>query len=234
MGSDRYSLAVGHMLQRDVQLSSRTPHYHILLDCDGLHVRIAVNTLSGTSRHHKAELLYFADNDFRHEITERLADVPDGIMGVPRRPNGLALDYQRGGMFDHRQMRRIPSSRPGKNNDLVDELDEWVKRGIADAAMRLYAYGTRWGPEVGRPDHVFGFEPGNGIHDVHMNQGNDDEHWNDNATWADGGLIFCDPQAERWSAVFLAFQSQSWHTDHRGDPANTPLPEYHRARYGFE
>ena len=44
MGSNRYSLAVGRMLERDVEGTSRTPHYHILLDCNGLLVRIAVNT----------------------------------------------------------------------------------------------------------------------------------------------------------------------------------------------
>jgi uncharacterized protein YukJ len=228
--SDRYSLAVGRMLQRDVESTSRTPHYHILLDCDGLMVRVAVNTRSGTSRHRHADLLYFADNDFRHPITQRLAEVAAGVTTVPTRPHGLALDYQRGGMFDHRHMRRIPSTRPGPHNDLVEELDDRVQRGIADPAMRLFAYGTRWGPEHGRPDHVFGFKPGNGIHDVHMNQGNDDEHWQDNETWADGGLIFFDPTADRWSAVFLAFQTQSWHTDRRGDPVPAPLPPFHRER----
>src|SRR5262245_25707496 len=127
------------MTASDVDSASRTPHYHILLDCDGLLVRVAVNTRSGTSRHHKADLLYFADDDFRHDITERLAEVTDGIRGVSTRPGGLAIDYQRGGMFDHRQMRRIPANRPGPHNDLVEELDERVQRGIADPAMRLFA-----------------------------------------------------------------------------------------------
>jgi uncharacterized protein YukJ len=153
-------------------------------------------------------------------------------MGVSTQPGGLALDYQRGGMFDHRQMRRIPDSRPGPDNDLVEILDDCVQRGIANPSARLFAYGTRWGPEVKRPDQIFGFEPGNGIHDVHMNQGNDDEHWHDNDIWADGGLIFFDPKADRWSAIFLAFQTQAWHTDRRGDPVNPPLPEFHRLRQG--
>ena len=35
----------------------------------------------------------------------------------------------------------------------------------------------------------------------------------------DGGLMFWFPDADRWVALFLAFQSQSWHTDDRtGDP----------------
>src|SRR4051794_9094470 len=100
------------MVQHDIESASRTPHYHILLDCGGLMVRIAVNTRSGTSRHRQADLIYFADDDSRHMITDRLAAVADGVVGVPRRTDALALDYQRGGMFDRRHMRRIPANRP--------------------------------------------------------------------------------------------------------------------------
>jgi uncharacterized protein YukJ len=163
-----------------------------------------------------------ADDDFRHEITERLAQVDDGWRHIESRPHGLALDYQRGAMFDRRQMRRIPASKPGPRNDLIDELDDDVTRLMADPTARLHAFGTRWGPEPDLPDQVFGFLPGNGIHDVHMNQGNADEHWRDNGVWSDGGLIFHEPERDRWSAIFLAFQTQSWHTDDRGNSAPYP------------
>jgi hypothetical protein len=132
------------------------------------------------------------------------------------------LDYQRGGMFDRRHMRRIPAQRPGPRNDLVDELDFYVERSRTDPTSRLHAFGTRWGPERDTPDQVFGFTPGNGIHDVHMNQGNRDEHRYDNGIWSDGGLIIHEPSRDRWSAIFLAFQTQSWHTDDRGDPVAYP------------
>jgi uncharacterized protein YukJ len=218
----RYSLFTGKVVDRRAEPWGRSPHYQILLDGGGERFRIAVNTRSGTSHAREADLLYFADDDFRHEITERLADVDDGVTRVDSRPRGLALDYQRGGMFDRRQMRRIPASLPGPRNDLVDELDEIVTRLMANPAARLHAFGTRWGPEPRLPDHVFGFLPGNGIHDVHMNQGNRDEHWRDNHIWADGGLICHEPDDDRWSAIFLAFQTQAWRTDDRGDPAPYP------------
>jgi hypothetical protein len=50
-----------------------------------------------------------------------------------------------------------------------------------------------------------------------MNQGNPRAggHAGDNGVWHDGGLLFWFPGADRWVAVFLAFQSQSWHTDDR-------------------
>jgi hypothetical protein len=60
-----------------------------------------------------------------------------------------------------------------------------------------------------------------------MNQGNRDEHWHDNGIWSDGGLIFHEPRHDRWSAIFLAFQTQSWHTDDRGDPIPYPIQDSH-------
>jgi uncharacterized protein YukJ len=220
----RYSVFSGRVIDRQSETWGKSPHYHILLEGNGQRFRVAVNTRSGTSHSRTSDLLYFADDDFRHDVTRRLAAVDEGDHDVESRPGGFALDYQRGGMFDRRHMRRIPASRPGPRNDLVDELDSYVQRSLGDPTSRLHAYGTRWGPEPHTPDQVFGFNPGNGIHDVHMNQGNRDEHWHDNAIWSDGGLIFQWPESDpdRWSAIFLAFQTQSWHTDDRGHP--TPYP----------
>ena len=214
-----YTLLTGRVVDRRVEPNGRTPHYQILVDSAGELFRIAVNTRSGTSRGRRADLLYFADDDFRHPITRRLALVVDGHLIVPPEPGGLALDYQRGGMFDRRDMRRIPSSRPGPRNDLMDELDLRIERAILDSTIRLHAFGARWGPEPHLADQVFDFKPGNGIHDVHMNQGNRDEHWRDNRVWADGGLLFEERSRDRWCVVFLAFQTQAWLTDGDGNPA---------------
>jgi uncharacterized protein YukJ len=225
----RYSVFTGRVVDRQPETWGRSPHYHILLEGGGQRFRVAINTRSGTSHHRDADLLYFADDDFRHEVIRRLANVGYGDLPVELRAGGLALDYQRSGMFDHRHMRRIAANRPGPRNDLVDELDFYVERLRTDPTSRLHAFGTRWGPEHGTPDQVFGFTPGNGIHDVHMNQGNRDEHWHDNGIWSDGGLIIHEPSHDRWSALFLAFQTQSWHTDDRGNPVLYP-DQSHRRR----
>lgn len=218
MEIEQYTLLTGRVTDRRAETNGRTPHYQILIDTGLELFRVAVNTRSGANHRSKSDLLYFADDDFRHQITTRLANVDDGPHSIPTPAGGLALDYQRGGMFDRRHMRRVPSSRPGPSNDLIDELDHWVARAHSDPAMRLHAYGARWGPEMQANDQVFGFKPGNGIHDVHMNQGNWDEHRRENHPWTDGGLIFHDAQDNRWCAIFLAFQTQSWHTDEEGNP----------------
>src|SRR5215210_411864 len=230
VGLRRYSVFTGKVVDRHPEVWGKSPHYHILLEGGGQRYRIAINTRSGTSHHRDSDLLYFADDDFQHEITRRLAIVADGDLQVESRPGGLALDYQRGGMFDRRHMRRIPANRPGPRNDLVDELVFYVDRLRTDPTSRLHAFGTRWGPERDTPDLIFGFTPGNGIHDVHMNQGNRDEHWHDNGIWSDGGLIIHEPSHNRWSAIFLAFQTQSWHTDDHGNP----IPYPNRSGHGRE
>jgi hypothetical protein len=85
-------------------------------------------------------------------------------------------------------------------------------------------YGQRWGPEKNKKDKYFGFLPGNGIHDIHMNQGNSGKFAQDNGSWQDGGLII--QLANQWIALFFKFQSQTWHSeDDNGEPIVTPDPE---------
>ena len=114
---------------------------------------------------------------------------------------------------------------PGPDNDLADKLHHFVERAEADPAARIYAFGQRWGPEATTRDKVFGFLPGNGVHDIHMNQGNSQEFRRDDGVWQDGGLLLHYPSQDQWVAIFLAFQSQAWHTDDRtGHAIPTPEP----------
>ena len=80
----------------------------------------------------------------------------------------------------------------------------------------IYAFGERWGPEENTPDSYFHFKPGNGIHDIHMNQGNVEKWQGDDGIWQDGGILIHFEKEEEWIGIFLAFQSQSWCTDEEG------------------
>ena len=46
-----------------------------------------------------------------------------------------------------------------------------------------------------------------------MNQGNSSAFAGDDGVWQDGGLLLHFPGQSQWVAIFLAFQSQAWHTD---------------------
>jgi hypothetical protein len=123
-------------------------------------------------------------------------------------------------------MRRLAFDVPGLNNDLNEELDRHVQAAMADEEALVYAFGERWGPEPNTKDKIFGFKPGNGIHDIHMNQGNDPSFASQDGVWQDGALLIHFPSEQRWVGVFLKFQSQTWHTaegtGHRIEP--TPVP----------
>jgi hypothetical protein len=122
-------------------------------------------------------------------------------------------------------MRPLPFSVPGFDNDLNEKIDRVMQRAVADEAALVYAFGERWGPERNKKDKYFGFLPGNGIHDIHMNQGNAQRFVGDDGVYQDGGLLVQFPDQHEWIAVFLKFQSQAWHTDDRtGHAITAPAP----------
>ncbi|MGV4981279.1 DUF2278 family protein [Streptomyces sp. NRAIS4] len=188
-----------------------TPHYQIhLTDDQGTDYRAAVNVLS---QERPSELLYVVADDFWHPLAARLEGLPGGWNTLSPGPGGPNLDFVRGNLFDPSGMRPLPPDVPGPDNDLADLLDHHVRRAVADPRARLYVFGARFGPEPAVKDKVFGFLPGNGVHDVHMNQGNSRRFSGDDGVWQDGGLLVHFPGRSRWVGIFLAFQSQSWHTD---------------------
>lgn len=199
-----------------------SPHYQINLVAGDLQWRIAINVKSQLS---PSELLYVVIEDFRHPVTAGLGELTFGYNEITRKPGGIALDFIRGNLFRREQMRKLPHSVPGPDNDLNEKLDAYIQRAIDDEDAVVYAFGERWGPEPGARDRYFGFLPGNGIHDIHMNQGNVGRFVEQDGVWQDGGLILYYPALrepdgterfpEQWVGIFLAFQSQAWHTDDR-------------------
>ena len=218
----RYGVLAGRVVARRAEGGTDTPHFQIHIRGGEVDFRVAVNVLS---KQHPSELLYLADEAFRHPVVQELAGLADGFTLLPSQPGGLALDFIRANLFDRLAMRPVPATAPGPDNDLADKLDHFVERAAADPAARVYAFGQRWGPEATTRDKVFGFLPGNGVHDIHMNQGNSQQFRGDDGVWQDGGLLLQFPAQDQWVGIFLAFQSQAWHTDDRtGHAISTPQP----------
>ena len=205
-----YGVLAGQVVDRRAEGGTDTPHYQVHVRGGDIDFRVAVNVLSQLQ---PSELLYLADEAFHHPLLAGLPDLPDGFTSLPSQPGGLALDFIRANLFDRQAMRAVPSTVPGPDNDLADLLDHFMERAATDSTARLYAFGERWGPEPNTSDKVFGFLPGNGVHDIHMNQGNSQQFRRDDGVWQDGALVVHFPAQEQWVAVFLAFQSQAWHTD---------------------
>jgi len=206
-----YGVLVTRAVDTRREGSVDTPHYQIhLTDDQGTHYRASVNV---KSQERPSELLYLVNDDFQHPVTAHLEGLTSGWNSLPPGPGGPNLDFVRGNLFDPAKMRTLPPDVQGPDNDLADLLDHYVRRAVDDPAARLYVFGERFGPEPSVRDKVFGFLPGNGVHDIHMNQGNSARFQDDDGVWQDGGLLIHFPAQSRWVGVFLAFQSQSWHTD---------------------
>jgi uncharacterized protein YukJ len=214
-----YGVLVGRVVDGKAEPGQQTPHYQVQVRAAAVDYRIAVNVRSAQN---PPDLLYVADEMFTHPLLADLVGLADGFTAVPSQPGGLALDYIRGNLFDRAAMRPLPANTPGPDNDLSDRIEHFISRAEADPAARIYAFGQGWGPETSVPDKIFGFTPGNGVHDIHMNQGNSGRFVGDDGVWQDGGLLLHFPNQAQWVGIFLAFQSQAWHpTTPPGTPCQT-------------
>jgi uncharacterized protein YukJ len=198
------------------------PHYQVRLVDDQTDYRIAINVKSNLE---PSELEYLVVDNFHHPITAVVEQCELGFTRIAGGPNTGAMDYIRGNLFDRSRMKPLPHNVPGPDNDLNEKLDAVMQRAVADEEALVYAFGERWGPEDKKKDKYFGFLPGNGIHDIHMNQGNVGQFVKDDGVWQDGGLLVNFPAQKQWIAVFLKFQSQAWHTDDAtGHRIGAPVP----------
>jgi len=224
-----YGVLKGKAIGAKREDDQSTPHYQVHILAGTGHNRIAVNAKSQSS---PSELLFLVDDNFQHPLTARLPDLAQGFTPLPRTAGGQGLDYIRGNLFNRLDMRTLPSTLPGPDNDLSDQLEHFVKRAIQEPDAMVYAFGQRWGPEPQTRDKIFNFLPGLGIHDIHMNQGNVSPFLGDDGVWQDGGLVLQFLSTRQWVAIFLAFQSQAWHTDDTTGHtiSDTPQPGDHAIR----
>jgi uncharacterized protein YukJ len=216
-----YGVLKGRVIDRKLGEGS-TPHYQVLVSDGNTKYRIAINVKSKQS---PSELLYFVQENFDHHIIDDLTQLDLGFNRLDTKPGGAALDFIRGNLFDPTQMKPLPYNVPGPDNDLNELIELYIERSLNSDDVTVYAFGEKWGPEADVKDKYFGFLPGNGIHDIHMNQGNDGQFKKDNGVWQDGGLLIHYGSRNQWVGIFLAFQSQSFHTDDTtGNRIDTVIP----------
>jgi uncharacterized protein YukJ len=225
MPINNYGVLKGKVFSR-LRATEQSEHFQILVNHNDDPHRVAINTKSSEA---PSEVLYYADDDFHHEITDALlqSDIENGFTFLKSEPGGLALDFIRRNLFDPKKMVPLPSRSSGDNNDLNDRLDFFVQQAIQDTTAVIYAFGQYWKDSSGADQYFNEINPSQGVHDIHMNQGNKPgKYFGDNGIYQDGGLLFYFTSRNRWAAVFTAFQSQSFYTDDiTGNPiTNVPTP----------
>ncbi|MDF3308890.1 DUF2278 family protein [Rhodococcus sp. T2V] len=205
----KYGVLKGRPINR-VLGSGANPHYQVHVIDETTDYRIAVNVASALE---PSEVEYLIESHFQHPFLPQCAALDEGWHRLASAPGGPALDFIRSNLFDPRKMVPLPFNVPGPDNDLNEKIDHYVQRAMADEDAMLYAFGERWGPEDRKKDKIFGFLPGNGVHDIHMNQANVGRFTTDDGVYQDGALLLHFPGQDQWVGVFLKFQSQTWHTD---------------------
>jgi uncharacterized protein YukJ len=175
-----------------------------------------------------SEVLYAIEEGFTPPDLAGLTALPMGMTSLQSEAGGLALDFVRSTvngqpMITKTQMTLLPQ--PSEKTKGLSAEAEAIQRAkakalenavitllnmtIADKDGVIYAFGSAYA-DSGKVD---------GIHDIHMNQGNPaNNHGGDNGVWQDGALFINLPSKGTWTAVFIAFQTESWTTDLAGNP----------------
>ena len=211
-----YSVLKGDPTNGQV-VSGISTHYQITVQGTGGPFTVAVNIQSQDG----SEVRYAVDHGFVPPAPAALLALPTGVTPLESAPCGLALDFVRetvngSPLVDRASMNLLPTSFTAlhRHNDLHNEVVDLLNRAIADADGTIYAFGSAFS-DSGRVD---------GIHDIHMNQGNPlNSHGQDNGIWQDGAVFVNLPAQNTWIAIFIAFQTQSWSTDDNGNPLQTAL-----------
>jgi uncharacterized protein YukJ len=210
-------------------VSGSGAHYQITMQAAGGPFTVAVNIQSVDG----SEVLYAIEEEFTPPDLAGLQALPMGMTALTSEPGGLALDFVRSTvngqpMITQAQMTLLPQMKAAKKGGSAE--DEMILRArtkalenalvtllnmtIADKDGVIYAFGSAFS-DKGKVD---------GIHDIHMNQGNPvggqgGGFSGDNGVWQDGALFINLPSKGTWTAVFIAFQTESWTTDLEGNPA---------------
>ncbi|MBB5318687.1 YukJ family protein [Tunturibacter empetritectus] len=222
-----YSVLAGKPTAGKVVTGAST-HYQITMQapCGPFTVAVNIQSVDGS------EVLYDIVEDFAPPDLAGLQALPLGMTALKSEPGGLALDFVRSTvngapMITKAQMTLLPqASAKAKGASAEQEMIQRAKvkalenavvtllnMTIADKDGVIYAFGSAYA-DSGKVD---------GIHDIHMNQGNPvggkgGGFSRDNGVWQDGALFINLPSKGTWTAVFIAFQTESWSTDSTGNP----------------
>ena len=181
---------------------SKSPHISLYFDdapgAEKGQYRAAVNVKSISK---ESRLVYWFIRNLDVPLLEYLQTLDVGFQALPSEEQH-GLDYIRGNLMVLSQGTLVQHDIPGENNDIIDYISPILDQAIAKSA-KIFLFGEPF------PD---------GIHDVHMNQGNEGNFKRDNGVWQDGGIILAFPDGH-FEAIFLAFAIQKIHTDdNTGNP----------------
>jgi uncharacterized protein YukJ len=187
-----------------------------VIDGQGKPWRIPVNVRSGDPAK-SLVIFHRADPLLSHPILENLSALPSGLTDLNRKSRSAsnALDYSRAPLFDWPTGIALPPTAPGDNDDLQDVVSRELNN-LKASDGELIAFGSHFHDPAPKPGIDAEFGTKDGMHDIHMNQGNAlREHDEDNGVFNDGGLILRFP--DHVTGLFFRFKTQFLPTDANGN-----------------
>ena len=197
--------------------SPKSPHLQIrVLDGHGKPWRIPVNVRSGDVTK-SLVIFHRADPLLGHPILGALPLLATGLTDLHHKPRSAtnALDYSRAPLFDWPTGTALPPTGPGADDDLQDVVSRQLQN-LKVTGGELFAFGSHFHDPAPKPGIDTEFGTKDGMHDIHMNQGNaPHEHDEDNGVFNDGGLILHFP--DHFVGLFFRFKTQWLPTDPHGN-----------------
>ena len=200
MGIPSYSVVKGDPIGMG-SISGTNPHYRFALNVGGsTPVQVDVNVQSTDG----SDIRYLIVNDFAPLDKAGLENLAVGRTALNTGNSDLRLDYILG-----KDGNGNPLVNPSllldldlKDPSLNDAVANLLNQALNDPNGLIYAFGSYFADSDGLI----------GVHDIHMNQGNPPGPFaKDNGSWQDGGVFIELPgSAARWTALFIAFQTQTF------------------------
>jgi uncharacterized protein YukJ len=200
MGIPSYSVVKGDPAGMG-SISGTNPHYRFALNVgNSTSVQVDVNVQSTDG----SDIRYLIINDFSPPDPTGLQNLPLGRTPLNTGNSDLRLDY-----ILEKNADGTPLVDPSLLQDLDlndtslhDAVADLLNQALNDPNGLIYAFGSYFADSGGLM----------GVHDIHMNQGNPPGPFaKDNGSHQDGGIFIELPGSEaRWTALFIAFQTQTF------------------------
>ncbi|ELL44829.1 DUF2278 family protein [Spiroplasma melliferum] len=204
--NSKYSFLKGNLTNNGTR-NSTNPHYNLTItDQNGENYQININVRSRIAPY---DVEYFIKENINHPIVNRCFKLANQMyVDLETGIDGYCIDYLRGNFFDYNYKTVLPFVK----DDQVSELETIFNKIVTPALNNSkYKIGV-WGMSYGNNDGT------KGIHDIHMNQGNDTRFKSENGIWQDGAFaIYHEENKLVEHMIFIMFQSQCTNTDDSGD-----------------
>ena len=180
----------------------RKAHYHIVAaikesENDIKEYDISINigsVFENSDEFYSSNLQVYYDNNYTYNkkiLKEMLLQKP----GITTGRKNLNLDYLRMELFPREKM-KIMKGIDRENAFLTGIIERHVLEALNNDINEIFVFGRL-------------YDNKKGIHDVHMNQASTGRYRSSDAPYSDGGVFFYNSESKIWTAIFIAFITQS-------------------------